>query len=225
MRVMLPIKKGPAPRALLDAVQRVRRTPDTTLSWKQIDSSERADIRDALLREQGGLCAYCMRKITSDDAHIEHIRPQSAGAGHDDPDSVDYANLLAVCNGFEGSSAGLTCDKARGNRFLTVNPLKPATLESIRYRRDGTIYSNDQAINQDLTDTLNLNQRLLLRNRREALRSSCRRLETMGAKRGRAAVAAFCKRYVEEHRASVDVRIPYDGIVVYFLERRARAAG
>lgn len=87
------------------------------------------------------------------------------------------------------------------------------------------IYSDDEIIDYDLEETLNLNQRLLLRNRREALLAANERLRMMGAKRGRGAVVAFCKQYIEEHRAFADVRVPYDGIVVYFFEHRVRAAG
>lgn len=225
MRDMLPIKKGAPPQALTDAVHRIKSMPDTTLSWQQLDSGERAGVCGALIQEQGGLCAYCMRRIAVNNAHVEHIKPQSAGFGHNDPDSVDYANLLAVCDGFEGSQADLTCDRARGDRPLTINPTIPGTLEGIRYKRDGAIYSDDSTIDCDLKETLNLNQRLLLRNRSEALRSAYERLRVMGAKRGRASVAAFCKKYVEEHRMSAAARVPYDGIVVYFFERRSRAAG
>lgn len=113
---MLPIAKGPAPRALRDATARIRSTPDATLSWANVDSTERRKTLRALLDEQGHLCAYCTRRIDLGTAHVEHVKPQSLGAGGDDPDSVDYDNMLAVCDGFSGGAAGLTCDRARGDR-------------------------------------------------------------------------------------------------------------
>lgn len=137
MRIMLPIDKGPMPNELADAIRRVKTTPNTTMNWKSLDGRERGAVLRSMLKEQGGLCAYCTDRIDEDSAHVEHIVPQSAGAGSDDRNSVDYKNLLAVCDGFRGNAAGLTCDRARGNALLTVNPLKHETLSSIRYGRDG----------------------------------------------------------------------------------------
>lgn len=223
MSGMLPIKKGKAPQALTNAVLRIKSTPDTTLSWSAVDGEERAAIVESLLVEQGSLCAYCSRRIDETTAHVEHYIPQSAGAGQDDPNSVSYGNLLAVCDGFEGSTLGMTCDKARQNTPLTVNPLKSETLASIRFRHDGTIYANDESVNKDVAGTLNLNQELLRRNRHEALRRMEAKLSQIGRRRGNAAVTSFCQRYVDEHLNNPQSRIPYDDIVIYYMEKRARA--
>lgn len=219
---MLPINKGQTPRALSDAVRRIKTTPNATLSWDAVDSKERAEVLDSLLVEQGHLCAYCSRRIDAKTAHVEHYVPQSAGSGRDDPDSVSYVNLLAVCDGFEGDSAGQTCDRARGNTPLTVNPLRAETLGSIRFARDGTIRADDGAISRDLDKTLNLNQELLRRNRREALRRMEAKLRQVDG-RGGADVASYCRCYVTEQLNKPEHRVPYDDILIYFMSKRARA--
>lgn len=222
---MMPISKGEPPRALADARRRIRQTPDTLLSWENLDRHERKMVLRSLLDEQGCLCAYCMRKITEESAHVEHWIPQSVGAGCDDPDSVDYGNLLAVCDGFEGNREGLTCDRARGNVPLTVNPLRPETLDSIRYQRDGRIRSDCPAIEHDLNDTLNLNQRLLMRNRREAVRELEKMLKRRAEGHGNQSVKSFCRCYIDDHMAHPELREPYDGIIMHFMRKRLRAAG
>ena len=222
MQAMLPINKGQTPRALSDAVRRIKTTPNTTLSWGAVDGKERAEVLDSLLVEQGHLCAYCSRRIDGMTAHVEHYVPQSAGSGGDDPDSVSYVNLLAVCDGFEGNAAGQTCDRARGDAPLTVNPLRGETLGSIRFAHDGTIRADDDAVCRDLDRTLNLNQRLLRRNRHEALLRMEAKLRQVG-ERGGASVAAFCRRYTSEHLSDPGRRIPYDDILIYFMSKRARA--
>lgn len=222
MHAMLPISKGRPPRELTEAVMEIRATPDATLTWKNASSQARASTLRALLAEQGNLCAYCTRKIDEGTAHVEHYIPQSMGAGSDDPRSVDYNNLLAVCDGFENMSEHLTCDRSRGDTQLHVDPLKPETLEKIRYRRDGRMFSNDSEVNHDLNVTLNLNQRLLVRNRKIALTSLFRKLEQIDRKRGRRSVHSYCAQYVHEHLSNPSVRQPYDGAVIYFMRKRLK---
>lgn len=72
---MLPIKKGAPPQELLDARRRIENTPDTTLSWRFVTREEHQATLRSLLREQGSLCAYCMRRIKEENAHVEHIIP------------------------------------------------------------------------------------------------------------------------------------------------------
>lgn len=221
---MLPIKKGRAPKELEDAHRRIKGTPDTTLSWRNVTGFERNATLRALLEEQGGLCAYCMRRVGPESSHVEHIVPQSVAAGGDDPLSLDFGNLLAVCDGFEGSGEGLTCDRARGDASLTVNPLRPETLSSIRYRRDGVIGADDPTINDDVVRTLNLNQPLLVRNRREALRALFSMLDKKGKKDGSQGVVNLCRRYIDDHLSDPKKREPFDGAVIYFMRKRVRAA-
>ena len=222
---MMPIEKGPAPQELIDAKRRIERTPDATLSWRNVDASEREATLRALLNEQGQLCAYCTRKIDMDNAHVEHIIPQSEAAGADDPHSVDYRILLAVCDGFDGYAEGQTCDRSRGDAPLVVNPLKPETLKGIRYRRDGWILSDDRAVNQDLDRTLNLNQPLLVRNRKATLEALSKMFERIGARGENRRVVSLCRHYIDEHLKNPQVREPFDGAVIYFMKKRLRASG
>lgn len=104
-----------------------------------------------------------------------------------------------------------------------MNPLRPWTLEGIRYRRDGRICSGDAEIDRDLESTLNLNQALLVRNRRAALGALNGKLQGIGERRGPGAVRAFCGKYVQEHLSDASVREPFDGMLIYFMRRRLRA--
>lgn len=220
---MLPIKKGAAPKQLADAVRRIKGTPDATLSWRNVSADERKATLQALLNEQGSLCAYCTRRVSVNTAHVEHFVPQSEAAGLDDPLSLDYRNLLAVCDGLEGSEEGLTCDRARGNAPLTVNPLSSETLESIRYRRDGKMLADDPVIERDVAETLNLNHPLLVRNRGAALRALFARLEREGSRGGKRRVLSLCRGYIDERLSNPKAREPYDGAIIYFMKRRLSA--
>ena len=111
-------------------------------------------VKDSLSAEQGGLCAYCMRRLRP-DMQIEHYTPRSIS---DDATTIDYRNLLGVCPGNKGAAEKFqTCDAHRGNTPLTVDPLKLASVSLVRYLPNGTIYSDDEDVNHDLQITLNLN--------------------------------------------------------------------
>lgn len=212
---MIPIRKGTQPTALTDALRELRMTPNASVSWGEVRNQR--PIREALCREQGGLCAYCMKKITADTSHVEHIVPQSACKPGED---VAYGNMLAVCDGNEGAgyAGALTCDRARQDRALTVNPLKPETLKGIGYRRNGEITSTDGAVRRDLCETLNLNcgAAYLPQNRKAVIDALNR---WMAAQRGN--VAGECRRRREAIEDS-DVKPEFAGVLLYFLDRRIR---
>lgn len=60
------------------------------------------DLRNALLKDQGYICAYCMRRIpvkdsgTDETTRIEHLIPQSALS---QAEAMDYANMVICCPG------------------------------------------------------------------------------------------------------------------------------
>ena len=50
-----------------------------------------------------------------------------------------------------------TCDAHKGNAELTINPFDELSVRKIKYKADGSIYSDDADINEDVTEILNLN--------------------------------------------------------------------
>ena len=68
---------------------------------------QRRAKRDALYREQKGLCASCKCHMTLmpfhlNSAELDHIKPQPAGCKKDDRDE-NLQVLCAACNGRKGS--------------------------------------------------------------------------------------------------------------------------
>src|SRR6266851_343526 len=45
--------------------------------YRELPASEKHALLNALIAEQGALCAYTMRRIDLHSAHVEHIKPQS----------------------------------------------------------------------------------------------------------------------------------------------------
>ena len=65
---------------------------DPNYGYALIDARLRAEIRQALAAEQGGLCAYTGCRIDKASCHIEHPKPQVHCARGDD---VSFGNMLA----------------------------------------------------------------------------------------------------------------------------------
>ena len=187
------------------------------------------DVREALLKEQGYLCGYCMKRLEScNQVKIEHIVPQSRLV-EDEKAALDYHIMIGVCYGNEGHpKRELTCDAHRGNDDLTVSPFSEASISLIKYRSDGTIYSDNPDINKDLNSTLNLNYNgfgvYLKENRKEVLLACKNKLKTMKSQGcwSRRVLQRMLEEY-EQPDAEGKLK-PYSGIAVEYLKTRLRKA-
>lgn len=185
------------------------------------------DVRACLLRDQGYICGYCMRRINSlESTKIEHVLPQST-LKNDDRAALNYRIMLGVCYGNQKagrSKKQLTCDASRGNTDLTVNPFDETSIRQIKYKSDGTIYSDNDEINTDLNVTLNLNcneaDTYLIANRKAVLEACKRKLIKEKAKGNwdKKLLEQVLKLY--ENPDSEGRLIPYSGIAIYYLKKK-----
>ncbi len=221
---MIPIKKGPEPHELTE--YRLRKGAN----YENMPQNVKEAVLNSLMQEQGFLCAYCMCRIPQKSqkisVRIEHIQPQSQTK---DLKALDYKNMLAVCPGnqvpkneklYNLRENRLTCDAHRGNNPLTVNPLISQTLRTIRYKSDGTIYSEDSAVNTDLNRTLNLNSavRQLPETRKRVLDELRKKAHQ---RRGPKSFETFVSRELECLRLDPK-KPPYVGILMDWLERHQK---
>ena len=122
------------------------------------------DVRSQMWEEQGHLCAYCMKKIEDPrDVRVEHCKPRHPQdeIKHDKKATLEFKWMLGVCYG-NSIEKGVkpedtTCDAHKGNAELTINPFDELSVRKIKYKADGSIYSDDADINEDVTEILNLN--------------------------------------------------------------------
>ena len=215
------IKKGTEPQSL---------TKYKKESNAYNDGYEKKDeIREKLLKEQGYLCGYCMRRLGScEDVKIEHVVSQSS-LKEIERAALDYRIMLGVCYGNEGKpKAQQTCDTHRGNADLKINPFDQALVNMIKYKPDGTIYSDDPDINKDLDETLNLNyigdNVYLKSNRKEALqacKSKLAKLQREGNWSKRLIMQMLKEYEIPDAEGQL---IPYSGIVVDYLKGRLERA-
>lgn len=198
-------------------------------AYKRLRSPLKGQVRQSLVEEQGGLCAYCMCRIPRSDAVpqiapiiIEHIIPRDPLDGRDVGQGLDYNNLLAVCHGNKSSRgtrqfADLTCDAHRGNsEFRKVNPCRPETLISIVYSLDGKIDAVDPDARYDLVNILNLNcpNSPLTAERKSAL--DCLIMELGNVPEDY--ILDYCISRINEFQAENTQKTPYAGILIWYLQ-------
>jgi uncharacterized protein (TIGR02646 family) len=155
-----------------------------------LSDSDKQELRDYLVREQGGLCCYCMSRLhaSRESMKIEHWRSQQ---GHPSLQLV-YGNLLGACLGGEGQPEERQhCDTRKGSRDIKLNPanLDHRSEQRIQFDVDGAVRSNDFELNAQLNEVLGLNLSSL-KNRRKAA------LEGM---------ADWLKSYCERNKRNPDV--------------------
>lgn len=207
---MIHIDKNLEPRNLTHF-----RESTPAASYSGLPTNIKDEIRGYLLKEQGYVCAYCMRRIKLETTSIEHYAPQSIN----DTNDLNYENMLGVCFGNEGDPyKRQTCGSHRGNSQLTVNPLVKGSVGKIEYSRDGHIKSKDATIDHDLNETLNLNVSLLVSNRKSVLLALIGKLSMC---KGSGTWRDLAWKYINKINKD-EVKQEYCGILLWYLYMKAK---
>ena len=143
---------------------------------------------DALLEEQGFICAYCERRIPRQDVpceenhRIDHLRPQVKTREEGNDLDLVYTNMVICCPGNIAKNKDYYhCDKAKGSKLLTISPLRADMMSTIRFTPTGLIKSTDARLDKELNEAgLNLNNPFLLQQRQEAWATVVEQLTKMG---------------------------------------------
>lgn len=227
---MIPIQKNAEPIGLTQLRQitiNANCSPD--VAYNKLQNPLKAEVRDSLVNEQGGLCAYCMCKIPRTDVDpgithiiVEHVTARNLPSGLNLGQGLDYSNLVATCNGNRASHgkrklADFTCDAHKGNiEFKKVNPCKPESLTTILYTINGEIDATDSDVKFDLIDTLQLNcpTSPLITERKSALDSLIADIGTIEDND----LLPYCKEILSAFRLETTTKTPYVGILMWYLQ-------
>lgn len=181
------------------------------------------ELRAALLKEQGYICAYCMRRIPTEDINIdatskiEHLKSRE-----ERPDLQNvYSNMAVCCPGNLNNEPH--CDKLKGGRSVSFDLRRPVLQRSISYKTaTGEINSSNTQWNNEIISFLNLNHKLLKFNRKQVLEGLVEYLkkEEGWNKKG---LALQIKLWGEIDNDGK--KRPHAGIVIWYLERKLRQLG
>jgi uncharacterized protein (TIGR02646 family) len=204
--------KGEEPTSL--AEHRAATSPDPDYETYR----DKDGLRAYLVREQRGLCCYCLSRIRAEHGamKVEHWHSRAAHGA----EQLDYTNLLGACLGNEGKPRkDQHCDTRKGDRDLSRNPAsRHHHIEDlVRFSGDGRIFSDDPLFDAELNEVLNLNLPFLKNNRKSTLTA----FQDGLAKRGplhRAALERWLRQWNGE---SDDGELrEYCQVVVFWLRKR-----
>lgn len=235
---MILIKKYNAPLELDELKKKAEELNlSDTEAYNNLHNPLKSKVRDSLMREQGHLCAYCMRRIPDErilaedfdlsDVYIEHWKARTSDNTTEFNMGLDYNNMLAVCSGNEKAPEAngrrkrryFTCDKKRGNSQLTVNPLDISTINTIYYSSDGAIKSTDTTIDNDINTYLNLNcstEAVTLPQNRKAVLDAIQ--QDLINRNGD--FIENCKEQLHIWESETDPKTPYIGIAIWWLKQQ-----
>ena len=209
---MIQIKKSIPPKVLVD----YKRNKDATYDA----FNGKSTLADALIKEQFGLCAYCMSRISNQVTYknsfrithckIEHFKSQSKY-----PDlQLEYSNMLGCCNGNEGQPSKFqTCDTHKKNKELLFNPSNENDCKKmdIKFYKDGTIHSGNKEFDNQLNTILNLNAPHLVSERKALLMAAFNILS-----KKKVSIPKLIKNYSSLENG---LHKPYYYVVVYYLQK------
>lgn len=221
-----------------NALRRFRNeTPNPTFVGyvdKDPITGEEKPLKNALLKEQGYLCAYCLGRISLElneqnkpKIEVEHFMSQEL-----EPTlSITYRNLLGVCNGasitYPEKEQMHHCDKTKGDegkmngkvRLFKLDPRSINCEKLIKYDLMGKIMAvnEDALVNDDLNKVLNLNNKALQTARKAVLDTAKNKM--IKEKPVQQWNKAFLQKHIDEWLSLKEGRFPrYCMIAVWFLQ-------
>ncbi len=207
---MRKINKGAEPAAWLE----YRLTPG-------VDYQAIPALRESLLKEQGYICAYCMRRIPHRDnnsneySRIDHIKSRS-----EYPDlKLDYRNMVICCPGAIDND--FHCDKSKGEKSISFDLFSDAFIDTISYKSsDGTIESSNVIYDNEVNNVLNLNNALLKKSRLQVLDAVIIRLGEKASW-----TVADIRRFISDWDTKHGGKFyEYNGIVLWYLKKKLKTA-
>lgn len=209
---MRNIVKGQEPQSLTHHRERIHSDYD--------NYGEKPELREALVREQRGLCCYCLCRIVPDGQKmkIEHWRSRDRFP----KEQLIYANLLGACKGGEKPDPNderdidRHCDTSKGDLDLLLNPAKDDVESTISYLPDGRIRSSNDVFNAELSSVLNLNTFAMVNQRKAVIKSLLRLFPRRQGLRRQAWEAVARDWNGEDHEGELR---EYCSVVVFWIRK------
>lgn len=174
------------------------------------------ELRAALAKEQGYICAYCMCRLEVPENtrvqtnRVEHIKCRERF----DNLKLDYSNMVMCCKGLSKNEEH--CDLSKKSMDISFSPLDGSFIETISYNtRTGEIKVVDKNIQEEINKIICLNLPIIKRNRLEVLRGIIQSLDRYNWN------AAKLRRELLhwENRDANGMFEPYCGIVLWKLKK------
>ena len=216
---MIRITKGQEPAEWTE----IKNTPGI-----DYDSAEKTALRQALFEEQGGLCGYCMRRISFasgvvSDTRIEHLQPRTVSLAEGNvAETLSYSNMILCCDGDIDHDGNTHCDNKKGEKPISFTPFDAAAMSTISYSsKDGSIKSSNKQYDNEIREVLNLNHVRLAANRKEVVKGL---VMAMGRRRWKKSEIEHKIAYYS-NRTADGLLHPYCGVAIWYLTKKLRQFG
>lgn len=133
---MKHITKGPEPPEYVQ--WKANACEDWQPTYNDLSGIVKGTVKNALMEEQGHICCYCERRLSNDDSHIEHFRPQSDSS----VDPLDYSNMLCSCQHQLKKGEPRHCGNLKDHWFddqLLISPFDLHCESHFTFTADGRI--------------------------------------------------------------------------------------
>lgn len=169
---MRPIAKANGPKCLADWLEIQAREGLTTA---YANFPEKSPLREHLIEEQAGLCAYTGRQISPSDSCVEHLKPQSLcrtekeESGTVVGDDVNHLNMVAAFKA-SGRKKDLYGEACRQNWYgpKYVSPVEDGCGLHFDFDLNGTI-TGVTPQGEEMISRLKLDHRILNEDRQAAI--------------------------------------------------------
>jgi uncharacterized protein (TIGR02646 family) len=142
------IRKGQQPHALIRWRATNAAIPDARYGTHRFPT---ADVHKALIKEQGGICAYTMIRIEENSSHIEHLKPQTVSRTEGKPaETAAYDNMVACyprvhVSGTPSVAFGAIYRGSKWDVMKFISPLTSACETAFCYRLTGKIEASPKS--------------------------------------------------------------------------------
>lgn len=180
--------------------------------------ADKDGLRESLVRDQRGICCYCMARIKADESKmkIEHFSSQSDNSDQ----QLVYSNMFGACLGNMKANADTHCDTFKGNKVFHYHMCTSGSIHSeIAYKINGEIWSSNAALDKELNEVLNLNFKELKKARKSTLNGFTEYLSKNSKTK-------WTKDKMLRHRekwmgaSHADLLEPYCMVVVFYLDKK-----
>lgn len=213
---MIKINKGQEPAEWT----KERQTPGITY-----ETARKEVLRQSLLVEQGGICGYCMRRISYQqgyptDTRIEHLKPRTLSLKQGKPEeTLDYKNMILCCNGDIDGSGVYHCDRSKEETCIHFTPFDETVMNSISYSsKNGKIKSSNTQYDDDINNVLKLNHPRLAENRLAVIKGVAKEL---GKKTWKKSEVNHKLDFYRNRTASGNLH-EYCGVVIWYLTKKLK---
>lgn len=204
-------------------------TSERTTSGMTYEDAQKDELRLALLEEQGGLCAYCMRRISftkgkTTTTRIEHVKPQALSIAEGKVyETLAYSNMVLCCDGDIDKGGSFHCDRSKQDQIISFRPFDKCVIDTISYSSNkGTIKSSNPNYDRDFNKILNLNHPRLEASRLAVIKGLVIELGKKKIWRKKDLVDRldyYCNRTANGNFHQ------YCGVIIWYLNKKLRQIG